>query len=260
MCRKHYKDDVVNHGILTYEGKTLGYDGLFTLIQDMDYQKIGSTDFRVFRAEDAEKGIPCIVVMFQESLASDKDWENNFRFLPTLMRLRGKKEKVYDGWENRLWYHSGFLDEYQDARDEIVSQVDALIAQIAKEQKVGRDVCKYTVLVTGWSLGGSIAPICAEDMNYQFAIKPVLVCYEGANPCASIHTRNYIYECIDLDRSISFENASDIVCRCPPLFGRRLWKTIRHLGRSFCITDCIKNTAHYHCHVAEAIREDMGSL
>ena len=239
------KKDVKNDEIFIYENVRYRYDGIFQLIKDLEYETTDKhCNYRVISGYDIKKDKPAIIIAFQESV-DDYDWKENFTFWP-------EKVKAYKGWENRLWFHKGFYDEYQSARDLIVQKVSALFNPLIQEG------IEPTIFVIGWSLGGSIAPICAEDMCYQFHVKPVIIAYEGANPCSTIHTRNFIYDCIDMDNSISFFNASDIVPLCPPFpFGYRLKKIIRHLGRHFCIIDCIKNTAYYHEHVDEAIRAEM---
>ena len=157
----------------------------------------------------------------------------------------------------------GFYREYQSARDEIRQYLSPLLQDLAKEQNcLIQDLKMY---VFGWSLGGSITPIAVEDIFETYKIKPVVIPYEGANPCESFHTRKYVQSCFH-EESICFVYSNDIVPRCAPFFGRKIKDYIYYLDDHKCkfpfyfikkIISFIKDTEYYHTSVDEGIRKYM---
>lgn len=258
MCMKMGKlvKDRKNRDVFTYNGKTYRYNDIYNLIKDLDYHKSGECDWNIIRVHDIKDDKDCYVLVFQET-TTKIDWCYNFYFLP-------RPVKAYKGWKNRLIYHSGFYLEYQSARDAIRQNLTPLLQDLAKEQ--GCLITDLKLYITGWSLGASIAPIAMEDCYETYGIKPVLIGYEGANPCESIHTRNYLMKCMNLDESISFVYSNDIVCRCAPFFGRKLKKIIYYMNDHKCkfpfylikkLISFIKDTPYYHAHADDGILKFM---
>lgn len=249
--------DRKNHSIFSYNNKIYTYDKIFQLIKDMDYHKSGEDcDWNIIRVHDIKDDKDCYCVMFQES-DSDEDWSHNFNFLPCPTR-------AYKGWKHHLIYHKGFFKEYQSARDEIHSYLKPLLEDLAKEQNC--ELKDLKLYVSGWSLGGSIAPIASEDCYERYGIKPILIAYEGANPCESLHTRNYLMKCINTEESIAFVYSNDIVCRCAPIFGKKLKDIIYYLDDHKCkfpfylikkIISFIKDAQYYHSNADKGILEFM---
>ncbi|NJN30062.1 MAG: lipase family protein [Synechococcales cyanobacterium RM1_1_8] len=74
---------------------------------------------------------------------------------------RSERQQIYpyaSGSASGAKLHSGFSQAYLSVRDQIHSQVDAQIAQGLS-----------TITVTGHSLGGALALLCAVDLQYNFA-------------------------------------------------------------------------------------------
>ena len=199
--------DRKNRLVFNYNNKNYTYDDIYNLVRTLDYHKSGEDcDWNIIRVHDIKDDKDCYCVMFEES-TTDEDWKHNFDFLP-------RPIKAYKGWKHRLVYHDGFYREYQSARDEIHSHLKLLLEDLAKEQNCNINELKLYVI--GFSLGGSIAPIASEDCYEHYGIKPTLIAFEGANPCESLHTRNYLMSCMNLDESIAFVYSNDFVPRCTP--------------------------------------------
>ena len=248
--------DRKNHSIFSYNNVTYTYDKIFQLIKDLDYHKSGEDcDWNIIRVHDIKDNKDCYCVVFQES-DSNEDWFHNFNFLPCPTR-------AYKGWNHRLIYHRGFFKEYQSARDEIKSFLSPLLQDLANEQSCS--ISELKLYVTGWSLGASIAPIALEDFYETYGIKPVFIGYEGANPCETYRTRNYVFSCMH-EESITFVYSNDVVCRLPPIFGKMFKKIIYYLDDHKCkfpfyfikkLISFIKDTRYYHTHVDKGILEFM---
>ena len=191
--------DFKNHVIFNYDGKDYDYAGIFNLIKELKYKKVGfDMDYLVVPIKDKKTGEDAICVFFQES-NSNKDWFSNLWFFP-------RSAKAYKGWENRLRFHAGFYNEYQSGRDEIIKDI---------KQYVDKGIKR--IFATGWSNGASTLPIACEDIFFQFGIRPTFIGYEGAQPCANRWTRDFVQDCFAED-SISFVYGMDIVPRVPPLY------------------------------------------
>lgn len=258
MCMKTgtWAKDRTNHEVFSYNGQNYTYDKMYNLIKDLDYHKSGEDcDWNIIRVHDLVRDRDCYCVVFQES-DSKADWLHNFNFLPC-------RVKAYKGWKHRLIYHKGFYDEWQSARDEIKSYLSPLLTDLANEQGCG--VNELILYVIGWSLGGAISVIASEDFHEMYGMKPIMIAFEGANPCESYHTRNYIQSVLD-EESTSFVYSNDFVCRCPPFFGKILKKTVYYLNDHKCkfpfylfrkLLSFIIDTYHYHTSADEGILKYM---
>ena len=249
--------DRLNREVFVYDKTTYWYDNLYNLIKTMNYHKTGKDcDWAIIKVYDIQDEKECYCLMFQESTTGE-DWKHDFDFFP-------KPVKAYKGWKHRLVYHKGFYDEWQSARDVILAELFGLLEKLAEKQKC--KVSELKLYITGWSLGASIAPIAAEDCYEHFGIEPVLICYEGANPCESLHTRNYIMDHIDTLESIAFVYSNDFVPRCAPIFGKKLKDIIYYLNDHKCkfpfyfikkIISYIIDTGYYHCNADVGILKYM---
>lgn len=248
--------DRKNHKVFIYENNPYKYDGIYNLIKHMDYHKTGEDcDWNIIRVHDVREDKDCYFLSFQQT-TTQEDWKHNYNFFPYPV-------KAYKGWKNHLIYHKGFYKEYQSARDEIHSYLKPLLEDLAKEQKC--EVSELKMYVGGFSLGGSIAPIACEDIYERYGIKCVLLAYEGANPCESLHTRKYVQSCLD-EESIAFVYSNDFVPRCAPIFGIKLKDYIYYLNDHKCkfpfyvikkIISYIKDTWYYHTRTDEGIQKFM---
>ena len=246
-----------NRNVFSYNNNIYKYDDIYNLIKNLTYHTSGKhCDWTIIRVHDLLSNKDCYGLFFQETTSKEDIW-HDAEFLP-------RPVKAYKGWKNRLVYHYGFYEEYHSAQDEIHSYLKPLLEDLAIEQSC--EIKDLKLYVSGWSLGGSIAPIASEDCFERYGIKPILIAYEGANPCESLHTRNYIMNCINTEESIAFVYSNDIVPRCAPIFGKKLKDIIYYLDDHKCkfpfylikkIISFIKDTVYYHTTVDEGIQKYM---
>lgn len=251
--------DRKNRVVFNYNNDDYTYDKIYNLVRSLNYHKSGQDcDWTIIRVHDVKDDKDCYCVIFQESMSAE-DWKHNFDFLPN-------PTKAYKGWKHKLVYHRGFYKEYQSARDEIKSYLTPLLQDLTVEQDCR--IYELKLYVIGFSLGGSIAPIAMEDFYETYAIKPTLITFEGANPCESLHTRNYLMNCMNLDESIAFVYSNDFVPRCPPFFGKKLKDIIYYLNDHKCkfpfyfikkFISFIKDTLYYHLNVDKGIKKYMSN-
>ena len=245
-----------NKPIFVYNDDVYGYGDIYNLIKDLEYHTSGiDCDWTIIRVHDIEDNKDCYCLVFQETTTST-DWKQDFKFFPCPV-------KAYKGWKHKLVYHKGFYEEYQSARDEIKTYLSPLLQDLAKEQDcLIKDLKMY---VFGWSLGGAITPIAVEDIFETYAIKPIALIYEGANPCESYHTKKYVQSCMNKD-SIAFVYSNDIVPRVPCLLSWKLKDYIYYLNDHRCkfpfyfikkLISFIKDTVYYHCNVDVGIQQFM---
>lgn len=133
-----------------------------------------------------------------------------------------------------------------------------------------QDLCKENechiedvdIFITGWSLGGGIAQICANDIFDIYSIKPTIICYESPNVCYNHKTIKTLKNNIKND-SVLFIYDMDCVPRVPPFpIARKLKDYIYYMNKKeqkfpFIlikkIISMIKNTEYLHTHVDEGI-------
>jgi hypothetical protein len=250
-----------NYNVFTYNGNIYKYEDIYNLIKKLPYHKSGiDCDWTIIRVHDVKDNKDCYALFFQET-STPTDWKQDFKFFP-------QRVKAYKGWKNRLIYHKGFFEEYQSARDEIKSYLLPLLQDLAIEQDC--EIKDLKLYICGWSLGACIAPIATEDIWESYGISPVIIGYEGANPCQSLHTRKVLMNAMHKD-SIMFVYSNDITPRMPPffpplVFTRRIKNYIYYLNDHKCkfpfyfikkIISFIRDTEFYHTHVDEGIKKFM---
>lgn len=176
---------------------------LYKLIKSSNYKEVGSAvNYIIAPAVDSERKI--VYLLFQESCGR-VDWWHNLAFIA----------KAYKMYQNpRMTVHHGFADAYLSANDTIMEE----LLEFLKSHP------GYTVVIAGWSLGGAMAILAAEDLNYRTrtdknnpdtGIKPVLYTYGAPKVAADDVTALYISCCI-ADESAQFAHKQDIVTHMPP--------------------------------------------
>eukprot|EP00475_Leptophrys_vorax_P043490 TRINITY_DN838_c0_g1_i3.p1 TRINITY_DN838_c0_g1~~TRINITY_DN838_c0_g1_i3.p1 ORF type:complete len:198 (-),score=35.22 TRINITY_DN838_c0_g1_i3:117-710(-) len=102
-----------------------------------------------------------VVVAFRGTKGrSIQDWIDNARFT--------KQTAIFGG--NSTSVHSGFLESYTRHRDAVYQAVMSLT----------NDYPGVPVVVTGHSLGGALAAICAMDVHYNFDVRDVYLINFGS--------------------------------------------------------------------------------
>lgn len=166
---------------------------LFKLIQIEDYKTTGDcVDYCIKTYE----GSSMIRLMFQCSNGVE-DWKNNFNF----------PKKPYKQAKNILWYHGGYCKAWKSANDTIMEE---LIVELSKHPS-------YTVEISGWSLGGAMAVMAAEDFNFRTGEFVQLVTYGAPKVIWGHWTKRRVKEsCAGI---YQFANINDLVPCQPPFPG-----------------------------------------
>jgi len=138
------------------------------------------------------------------------DWRANFRFR--------KKREISLFPEKKCKAHNGFLDQYIMVRDEI-------------HEETLKRIEKYNLLkiiITGHSLGGALATLCAFDLK-QFGDKfGEVQCVTFGSP--RVGNRHFVRLFSEMvPGSLRFVYGSDVVTKVPPVifFYRHVEKLIK---------------------------------
>lgn len=165
-----------------------------------------------------------IYVLFEESNGKE-DWKNNFDFLPVPIKPYKRMKKT--------WFaHKGFVKVYHSVRDKVMNVTRELIVNHSD----------HKVVVGGWSHGGALAQLCAEDIYYNLGVKPTLTTFGSPRVFYGKVAERTIRQAV-ADDSRQYENGSDIVPKVPP-FARCVRSD--HIGDNFNLWESRK-TAYYHC-------------
>lgn len=175
---------------------------LYELINKTAYKKTGlDVDWTIF-VNDGEK---TVYLLFAPS-NSKLDWFNNFRFPVKLYKKQQSKMLVAKGWGN-AW----------KSCNDIVTRTTLKFYDVNEG---------YKLVISGYSYGGAIALLAAEDIAYRSnnSIKPNVITFGAPKPLFGKRSVRYVESCCN---SITqYAHASDIVTYLPPFFG------YKHIARS----------------------------
>lgn len=177
------------------------YNDLFNLIKDSSYKTVyGNCDYLIKIIDNN-----LIYVLFEES-HQKLDWIYNFLYIPI-------KVNAYHDMKETLKVTLGFIIEYKGARASILIDVDDAITQVKNNGYEPKIIC------SGWSHGGSICQLAAEDISYKFygnklTIKPDIISFGGSKVFYGKDTLNTVNS--RLGKVILFQRQGDWVPNCPP--------------------------------------------
>lgn len=169
-----------------------------------------------------------ITIVFRGS-SSEFDWRTNFDFdqeraefdrqiIQEKIVAATKQDQVYPytgASSSGALMHRGFVQAYFSVRRAIHDFIDA------------RELS--TVTVTGHSLGGALATLCAIDVQYNFSSKVAVDIYTfGAPKVGNGGFRDSFHQRVP--NSFRFVNGMDIVPELP-----RWWQGYRHVDAEFRI-------------------------
>jgi|WetSurMetagenome_2_1015567.scaffolds.fasta_scaffold04051_11 hypothetical protein len=172
---------------------------LFKLIQDSSYTTSGlSLDWTIYIDHENKR----VYLLFQETCGKF-DWKMNLDFPAVPYKQQEHVFRIHQGWA-KVW---------KSANDTVMA---AFIAACQKYPE-------YYPTVGGWSYGGSITPVAAEDYNYRankisgLIARPDIMTFGGPKPLYGEDTRAYFQGCIR--NSWQFTEIRDCVCLQPPFPG-----------------------------------------
>lgn len=187
---------------------------LFKIIEEASFSTVGDELDYVITEID---GRPALI--FEES-RQRRDWENNFDFVVSL----------YKNGQHPMKVHRGFGNVWKSANDRIMAD---FIAACKDNDK--------TPLIAGWSFGGAMAVLAAEDFNFRTGRQPFVVTYGAPCVVGNKKTRDYIKSC---GVFWQFVNRNDCVPLMPPLPWYHQINKVK-VGEKFCIVKLFKPTVYH---------------
>lgn len=125
------------------------------------------------------------------------DWRDNFKFW--------QKEIPYDGTNPKIRVHAGFIKQYKKIRNEIhdIISINSLVRR---------------TIITGHSLGGALATLCALDIQYNFPERDIICIPFGSPRVGNYYfVKSYNKRVKNTHRYV---NGDDLVCKVPlAIFG-----------------------------------------
>lgn len=200
---------------------------LFNLIKSIkhdEYVTSGDDVQWIIKVDEVNK---IMRLIFEES-AGKTDWKNNFNF----------PVKLYKKQESCILAARGWGNAYKSCNDEVMRAMD-LALEIAPD---------YEIHICGWSYGGAMSLLAAEDFYYRFHKKASVFTFGAPKPLWGKRTRDYVRSCVKEVHQYSHVN--DCVPLCPPLPGYTRLVTDK-VGKDFSF----KKLFHpdiYHCIYGEA--------
>lgn len=199
-------------------------DELFCKIKEQkEFITTGNAVDWVIEKDDEEKKIR---LLFQESNGL-KDWITNFRF----------PGKLYKKQNSVLRVHKGYGNAWKSANDSIMNYLI----------KVCDENPDYKVIIAGWSYGGAMAQLAAEDFNFRTRSnlnnvnsgkKATLVTFGSPKLICGPRTKDYMITCCE--RIFQYSQCNDMVTYLPPFRGYRQILLPKRIGRKFNLIEWFK--------------------
>lgn len=195
-----------------------GYN-LFNLIRYSQFKKVGNdVDYSIL-IKDRE-----IYLIFKES-NSKEDWIHNFNF-PT---------KPYKNQEGKFFVHKGFAETYKSANDIIMKELIDIV-----------DKYLYPVTITGYSFGGAMAQLAAEDFCYRTKVHPKLVTFGSPKILFGEKSKNhFLNSCFSVKQ---WADTNDIVTMVIPWYKEL---NVTRLGDKVSIKELCNPQVHHQSYKKE---------
>lgn len=163
-----------------------------------------------------------VYLVFEESNGR-RDWINNLRF----------PVKIYKKQESVMRCACGWGNAWKSCNDEVMK----MFIQACDEHK------EYTPHICGWSYGGAISLLAAEDFHYRTGRKAAVTTFGAPKPLWGKKTKDYVKSCTGVVHQ--YQHVNDCVPLMPPLPGYCLvWPD--KIGKGFSLIKLFKPTI-YHC-------------
>ncbi len=195
---------------------------LFNEIKNIEYTKSGDCVDWAVKVYPDEK----IVRLLFDGSSDGRDWINNFSF----------PAKPYKKQQNTLWFASGWGNAYTSCNDEVMAKLIETYTDALKDDG-------YKVEICGWSYGGALSVLAAEDFNFRTGNKAGVVTFGAPKPLWGKKTYDYVSGCIDY--AFQYAHVNDVITLCVPFPGYRMLNKVS-VGSGFCILKLF-NTNKYHC-------------
>lgn len=197
----------------------MDYQKLFNQIKKSEYKKTGDEVDYCIQVNAKGKFIK---LLFEESQGK-RDWQNNFNF----------PVKIYKNQKSKLLAHRGFGNAYKSANDVIMNELEGYIKQFPD----------FNVVIAGWSHGGALAVLAAEDFYFRFKKQATLITYGAPKTLWGKKSQDYLRACVK--DAVQFGNNNDIVTYLPPFPGYH-HVNIHRCGEKFSLKKIFRSDV-YHC-------------
>lgn len=178
------------------------------------YKTVGdNVDYKVVVKKKEER----VYLVFQDSEGL-RDWINNFRF----------PAEIYKNQETCLKVHKGYGRAWKSCNDIIMKDF------IKKVKETG-----YKPTIVGWSYGGAMSQLAAEDFFYRTRTKPTVITFGSPKIFGNKASRELLRK---VSNTIQFAHKNDIVTKLVPFY----WavKTVS-IGKQFNIFKLFKPSVYH---------------
>lgn len=184
---------------------------VFDMIKNTAYIKSGDDVDWAVMVDDTYH---YVWLIFQESRGSftGPDWKNNFRF----------PAKLYKKQDSCMLVHRGYGDAWKSCNDEVMK---AFI-------KLTESYPDCTPAICGWSYGGAMALLAAEDFFYRTHKRAGVITFGAPKPLFGKKTFKYVRSCVQF--VYQWTHVNDCVPLLPPFLGYRRLEA-NYCSSGFCI-------------------------
>lgn len=175
---------------------------LFDELWNSEYINSGDDVDWTIKVYDDEK---VLRLLFQGSVEF-RDWINNFKF----------PIKPYKKQQNIMWVASGWANAYKTCNDEIMKAFMSKASEYKEKN--------YRIEICGYSYGGVMAVLAAEDYNFRTHEKVPVITFGSPKAFFGKKTLAYVQSCVE--SAVQYANNNDFVTKCVPFIGYRMLNKI----------------------------------
>ena len=203
---------------------------LFSLIKNTEHSEYNEHGDHVNWLIKIDHEERVIRLLFEESNGK-KDWLNNLKF----------PIRPYKKQENVLWVAKGWGNAYKSCNDTIQT---ALVSTVNEYKN-------YGVEIIGWSYGGAMAVLAAEDFHFRTKLKPNVYTFGAPKPIFGKKSKKHIEDCCSEIKQ--YANVNDCVVIMPPFPGYKHINKIKVGNRKFNLIEWFKPKIYHTIYDDETI-------
>lgn len=203
---------------------------LFSLIKNTKHEDYNETGDHVNWLIKIDNDEHVIRLLFEES-DGKRDWLNNLKF----------PVRPYKKQESVLWVAKGWGNAYKSCNNEIQN---ALISTLNEYKN-------YGVEIVGWSYGGAMALLAAEDFYFRTKLKPNVYTFGAPKPLFGKKSKEYVKSCCNEIKQ--YVNVNDCIIVMPPFPGYKHLNKVKVGKRKFNLIEWFKPTIYHTIYDDESI-------